>query len=311
MKNFSSHQARFNMLRNMILEMAAGNFANRVQILDGVPDELDDLAILLNMLAEELSDFFIYAHSFGEKNMSDPYTFLIDQDLKIQATNHKLKTLLAKRSNTLLDRSILKFLSKTSSTNLKQSIIGNSRTNVDKVPLKILLEFKISKKYSIECWGYLHFLQNKNSTLYFFRGLPFLNKEVNPKKSNNKTIKPRSKKAIQLQIDILRIRDVHQFVLNNLHQTLPSLPTLAREFNLNEYKLKRGFKELYNTTIFKLHLEKRLEMAMLLIKDTPTSFKVISKQYGFCNYTHFAKAFKAKFNNSPSYFRKESSDFNG
>ena len=109
--------------------------------------------------------------------------------------------------------------------------------------------------------------------------------------------------VLQLQADIQKIRDVHQYILNHLHESLPSIIQLSRQFNLNENKLKKGFKQLYQTTIFKFHLNKRLEQSLVLIKNTPMSLKTIASSLAFKSFPHFSRAFKLKYGISPNKFR--------
>ncbi|MAZ29309.1 MAG: hypothetical protein CL868_19835 [Cytophagaceae bacterium] len=306
---YKDQNMRFDQLKEMILELAKGNFAHRIAIESRHHDIFQDLSMMLNMLAEELSDLFIHPGAYGDKNMVDPYVFVMDSNYKIKGINKKFTKLFKKPSTRLIGKSITKYTTSDSAANLKNQLTLNFRNAIVDSPIKIRIDFKVKPNVLLECWGYLHLVGSENGKLFFFRGLPATERKIEKGMNLESTSNPNSRyKTIQLQIDILRLRRVHQFILDNLNQTLPPIPVIARQFNLNEFKLKKGFKETFKNTIFKLHLEKRLEMAMVMIKNTPTSLKVIATEFGFKNYSHFSQAFKKHYGKKPSYF-KNNKDF--
>lgn len=84
----------------------------------------------------------------------------------------------------------------------------------------------------------------------------------------------------------------------------PTLSELAKLVGINEYKLKRGFKELFGTTVFGYLSDFRLEKAKLELLDTNKSIGDIAYTLGYCSPQHFASAFRKKFGISPREFRK-------
>ncbi|MEO1449042.1 MAG: AraC family transcriptional regulator, partial [Bacteroidota bacterium] len=95
-----------------------------------------------------------------------------------------------------------------------------------------------------------------------------------------------------------------QAMLNQAIDSPPTIPELARQVGLNEYKLKRGFKELFGTTIFGFVHQKRMHIARQLLLDTDLSAKEISYRAGYSSPQHFSRAFKAEFGQSPDRMRK-------
>ena len=81
---------------------------------------------------------------------------------------------------------------------------------------------------------------------------------------------------------------------------------LAHEFGTNEYKLKKGFKELYGMTVFQFLKNERLRNAHVLVKSSTVPFKRIARQNGFKNATHFSREFKARYGYTPSDLRANS-----
>lgn len=80
----------------------------------------------------------------------------------------------------------------------------------------------------------------------------------------------------------------------------PSLPQLARTAGINEYKLKRGFKEMFGTTVFGYLSEARLEMARVTLAENQKSATEIAFDLGYGSVQHFSNAFKKKFGVSPT-----------
>lgn len=78
-----------------------------------------------------------------------------------------------------------------------------------------------------------------------------------------------------------------------------SLKSIARQFGLNEFTLKKGFKTNYNTTVFDYLLTKRLEHAHELLLHTTQSIREISLISGYKYSNHFSTAFKKRFGISP------------
>lgn len=294
--------ARLEALRLMILELAKGNFSYRIPLVDH-NDEIQDFEILLNLLAEELGGFFVYSDSFHQKNITDPFVFVVDASFRIFGFNTCFREMLGYSEDGLLQQPLTRLMPQKALQQLQQQISSDiDPTAPDKNSLKTILHFYTPSQQTVTCWGYCHRIGGAEQDYYFFRGLPISYDRENP--SNPVAFEPiPSYASLQLQADIQKIRAVHQFVMENLHGKLPPLTSLARMFHLNEFKLKTGFKELYQTTIFKLHLEKRLELAMHMIKYTPTSLKVVANSHGFKSLSHFSRAFKKKYGESPSYFK--------
>lgn len=78
----------------------------------------------------------------------------------------------------------------------------------------------------------------------------------------------------------------------------PSIPQLAKVCGINEFKLKKGFKSLFNKSIFGYLSDHKLNHAkQLLLEGTP--IKSVAFQSGYSSVQHFSNAFKKKFAVSP------------
>lgn len=84
----------------------------------------------------------------------------------------------------------------------------------------------------------------------------------------------------------------------------PTIIELSKLIGLNEYKLKRGFKELFGTTIFGYIHDMRMSLAKRLLLGTDKSAKEIAYETGYSSPQHFSNAFKKKFGLTPKSVRK-------
>jgi AraC family transcriptional regulator, transcriptional activator of the genes for pyochelin and ferripyochelin receptors len=87
--------------------------------------------------------------------------------------------------------------------------------------------------------------------------------------------------------------------INNRITNPPNLSEVSKNIGLNEYKLKQGFKEMFNTTLFNYLTEQRLHLAHQLLCDTSKTVADISVELGYATAQHFNNAFKKKFGVTP------------
>jgi len=84
----------------------------------------------------------------------------------------------------------------------------------------------------------------------------------------------------------------------------PTLIELARKMGLNDFKLKKGYKQLYGVTLFDDFLHARMDKAKRLLLDTHQSIVAIAELTGYRNVSGFSAAFKRYFDHTPGWFRK-------
>jgi AraC-like DNA-binding protein len=78
-----------------------------------------------------------------------------------------------------------------------------------------------------------------------------------------------------------------------------SISELARDTCLNEYKLKRGFKQRFDSTILEYIISKRMEMAQVLLEDGRHMVKDIAWMVGYSKPSNFIDAFKKHYGTTP------------
>lgn len=112
------------------------------------------------------------------------------------------------------------------------------------------------------------------------------------------TALPRKPRVARTDYDKEQILYAREYLVQHI-ETPPSLSELARIAGLNEYKLKRGFREQFKTTVFGYLAEKRLELARDYLSDHNKSVTEIADSLGYSSIQHFSYAFKRKFGRPP------------
>jgi AraC-like DNA-binding protein len=87
--------------------------------------------------------------------------------------------------------------------------------------------------------------------------------------------------------------------LNNNYLCELSLKSIARDFLLNEFKLKRGFKILFGTTVFGYVHDKQMTHALALITSRDYTVGEVAAIIGYLSDASFTRAFKQYFGYSP------------
>lgn len=92
-------------------------------------------------------------------------------------------------------------------------------------------------------------------------------------------------------------------ILKSCLHNPPTISELSNMVALNEYKLKRGFKTLFKTTLFGYIHQSRMYLAKQLLLETNKTAKEIAYDIGYGSPQHFSKAFKKEFGIPPNSIR--------
>lgn len=87
---------------------------------------------------------------------------------------------------------------------------------------------------------------------------------------------------------IVRSREI---LLQHIGEPL-TIKELSRKVAINECYLKKGFKELFGTTIFDFYQSQRMEHARYLLYEKGLSVTEVSVMLGYSSISHFSTAFK-------------------
>jgi len=82
-------------------------------------------------------------------------------------------------------------------------------------------------------------------------------------------------------------------------QQPPSLHDLSRLAGLNEFKLKTGFKKIFDNTVFGYLNDYRLEQARQKLMQHDYPLTAIADELGYSSLQHFCNAFRKKYGVSP------------
>ena len=103
---------------------------------------------------------------------------------------------------------------------------------------------------------------------------------------------------IKTDFDKERILFARDYLIQNALQP-PTLRELSKIAGINEFKLKKGFKEIFNSTVFGYLTDHKLGQARELLSFGNTSIKELADDLGYSSVQHFSTAFKKKFGISP------------
>ncbi|MFD1143258.1 helix-turn-helix transcriptional regulator [Larkinella insperata] len=103
--------------------------------------------------------------------------------------------------------------------------------------------------------------------------------------------------------DRRKIQEAREILEEN-YQKPPTILELARLTGLNEFKLKKGFKEQWGTTIYGYVNQLRMEQARRWLLGEDRSIGEIAHLVGYKNHAHFTAAYKRYFNSLPSELHK-------
>jgi len=110
-------------------------------------------------------------------------------------------------------------------------------------------------------------------------------------------------KQTKSNADIEKLFAVREFIELNYLEPL-SLAGLCKTFSLNEFKLKKGYKELFHTTVFGHINSLRMEKARAFLSHGEMNISEISDFIGYKNIGSFSAEFKKRFGYAPSTFQR-------
>lgn len=102
--------------------------------------------------------------------------------------------------------------------------------------------------------------------------------------------------------DVARIHQARDILIRNIH-TPPSLLSLARQVGINDCKLKRGFRQVFDNTVFGYLHNYRMEQAARLLQTNQITVTGVATAVGFNHRGSFAAAFRRKFGVNPKVYQ--------
>jgi AraC family transcriptional activator of pyochelin receptor len=110
--------------------------------------------------------------------------------------------------------------------------------------------------------------------------------------------RPKQQVYCKSNYDKERILFAKDYLLQHF-DTPPSLTTLAEVAGINEFKLKKGFKEIFGVTAFEYLTNYKMEMAKNKLAQKQTTISQLAYELGYSSPQHFSTAFKNKYGFPP------------
>ena len=119
------------------------------------------------------------------------------------------------------------------------------------------------------------------------------------------TYKKKANEKIFTPWETARIHEARTILETYISKKPPSIKSLSKQVALNEFKLKNGFRQFFNTGIFEWLWERRMQHARHLILTTNTPIKEITATVGYPLTTSFITAFRRRFGVTPGALRRK------
>lgn len=98
-------------------------------------------------------------------------------------------------------------------------------------------------------------------------------------------------KFLANEADRLKIEKARELLIQHIGEPI-TIKDLSRKVAMNECYLKKGFKEMFGTTIFEFYQSQRMEHAKFLLYEKGLSVTDVSMLLGYSSISHFSTAFK-------------------
>lgn len=112
-----------------------------------------------------------------------------------------------------------------------------------------------------------------------------------------------AKKRYLIQVEQLMV--LNKSMEQKCFEDLTSVPEMAEALHISVTKFKQLFAEVYDTSYLQYHIKKRLLAAQELLRQPKIRMGEIALKTGYSGISHFAKAYKKHFGNTPSDYHRE------
>lgn len=115
----------------------------------------------------------------------------------------------------------------------------------------------------------------------------------------------RCEKTAQLYPDdIERLHEARDILIRSM-ENAPTLLGLSRQVGLSDTKLKRGFRQVFGTTVFGCLRAHRMERGRQLLAEGKMNVTEVSYEVGYSERANFTRAFTKQFGVSPLFYLRE------
>lgn len=299
------NRKRIDSIYQMLFEMAAGNFTFRIAN-TGNDDELEGLIALVNMVAEELRAT-VFQNGFVNNHFAYQYlvqnTFILDQQFQIVSFSPDVLDNLGFTAEEFHRKPFEEFLSDDSRHVWKLLTLPIVKNHY----FHQTFQLTFSSKRGLLIPSFCTVTRLLHSTKILISTVTIVLNDaltINPVMLNVNS----EHQNVPKNDDAKLIKQLYDFILENLDSPLPTVKELSKKFGTNESKLKDGFRHFFKTSIYQFYNDERLKRAHLLIQQTSIPLKNIAYMSGFNLYPNFSRAFQKRFNYSPNQIQRGNPD---
>jgi AraC-like DNA-binding protein len=98
-------------------------------------------------------------------------------------------------------------------------------------------------------------------------------------------------KFLNNELDREKVARARDILLQQIGEPI-TIKQLSRKVAMNECYLKKGFKEMFGTTIFEFYQDQRMQHAKYLLYEKGISVTEVASLLGYSSISHFSTAFK-------------------
>ena len=98
--------------------------------------------------------------------------------------------------------------------------------------------------------------------------------------------------------DVNAIKKARQILVRAIADP-PSIPALSRMVGINQFKFKKGFRQVFNTTPYAIVRDHRMKTARQLLRSSEYNVAEISLMVGIKNPSHFSRIFARHYGQLP------------
>lgn len=278
----------------------------------GKDDQLEAVITQFNMMAQKLDKYFSN-NAFHKPEHSSLFVTLqildLDKEFRIVGASKAVKSILKWDLKDIENQPVTQILRESSLPNWERMVADITQLKMERTSQK--LWFKTAQDLTFR--GYFFIAEKEETTssnikysLHAFATevLEKVYDKFFPLGGDRSPFKIESEFADILlsPSELKTMKKVHNYVLSNLKNKLPSLSDMAAKFHINQNKLIANFKLTYGYTPHSLHAQIRLDRSLELLINTERSISEIAKTY-FSNNSHFSHTIKRRYGISPTEIR--------
>jgi AraC-like DNA-binding protein len=103
----------------------------------------------------------------------------------------------------------------------------------------------------------------------------------------------------------LKVMEAEVILQAHLQKNLPSVSDIAQQVSLSESTLKRHFKVIFGKSMYEYYLEKKMNLAKLLLLEQPLTVSETANLLGYEKVSNFIEIFKKHHGFSPGSMKKK------